>query len=73
VDRKNTKSYKLGRNIFKLRKLKSLTQEQLAEKAGFTRNYLARVETGRKNISLQLLFKIAEILDVPEKELFDFK
>ena len=73
MDRKNTKSYKLGRNIFKLRKLKSLTQEQLAEKAGFTRNYLARVETGRKNISLQLLFKIAEILDVPEKELFDFK
>lgn len=37
---------KIGAKILYFRKIRGLTQEQLAEKVGITAKYLSRVETG---------------------------
>lgn len=68
-----TKLKKLGKNIKKYRKLIGLTQNGLAEKADSSREYISRLETGRSIPSLPYLFKLAEALEVSEKDLFDFE
>jgi transcriptional regulator with XRE-family HTH domain len=62
---------KLSKRIEELRKKKSLTQEQLAEKAGLHRAYFWDIENGR-NISIKTAYKIAHALGVTLSELFDF-
>ena len=59
----------LGRHIQRLREARGLTQEALAEKAHWSRGYLARVETGRYEPSLTMLAKVAKALRVPVAEL----
>jgi len=72
VNNKSTKSYKLGRNIYKYRKSTGINQNDFAEKLDISREHLAKIETGKRNLSLTLLFRIAEELNIPEKDLFDF-
>ena len=43
--------------------MKGLTQEQLAEKAGFTRSNVYNVEAGRYSVGIDILAKLAEALD----------
>ncbi|MBR1424135.1 helix-turn-helix transcriptional regulator [bacterium] len=62
----------LGRNIKKYREVNHLSQNELAEKVDLSREYLARVETGCKRISLKKLFAIADALEVKCSELVDF-
>ncbi len=62
----------LGKNIQKARKNKHLSQNALAEKLDISREHLAKIETAKRCISLGLLFKTAEVLDVSEKDLFNF-
>lgn len=62
----------LGKNIKKYRKLKNLSQNQLAEMVDLSREHLACIETGKEFISLRKLFLIADILEVPVKNLIDF-
>lgn len=63
----------LGQNIKKYRNLKSISQEELAEIVGLSREYIARVETGVKRISLKKLFEIADKLEVNCSDLVNFK
>lgn len=63
---------KLGQNIKRCRKLKGLSQNELAEIVNFSREHLACIETGREFISLRKLFQIADTLEVSLKELIDF-
>lgn len=63
----------LGKNIKKYRKLKNLSQNQLAEMVDLSREHLACIETGKVFISLRKLFLIADILEVPVKNLIDFE
>ncbi|HIS82601.1 helix-turn-helix transcriptional regulator [bacterium] len=63
----------LGKNIKKYRKLKNLSQNQLAEMVDLSREHLACIETGKEFISLRKLFLIADILEVPVKNLIDFE
>ena len=67
-----TKLNKLGANIQKYRKLKGYSQNELAELLDISREHLAKLETAKRRISLKLLFKVAETLDVKEKVLFDY-
>ena len=55
------------------RKLKSMTQEKLAEEVGITPQYLSRIENGgyTKSVSLSTLMKIAEKLGITMSELMD--
>lgn len=66
------KLVKFGKNIAKYRKAKHLSQNVLAEKLDISREHLAKVETAKRGISIELLFKIAEVLEIEEKQLFEF-
>ncbi|MBR2068658.1 MAG: helix-turn-helix transcriptional regulator [Candidatus Gastranaerophilales bacterium] len=68
-----TKIIALGKNIQKARKMNNLSQNELAEKLDISREHLAKVETAKRCISLKLLFKVAEVLKIQEKDLFDFE
>ena len=64
----------LGLKIAYYRKKRGYTQENLAEKVGISLNFLAQVEgTGTiRGISLETLFKMADVLQVaPSKRLED--
>ena len=63
----------LGQNIKKYRNLKNISQETLAEIVGLSGEYIARVETGVKRISLKKLFEIADTLEVNCSDLVNFK
>ena len=67
-----TKLQILGKNIQKFRKEKNLSQNELAEQLGISREHLAKIETAKRCISLKLLFRLSEVLEVPEYKLFDF-
>jgi transcriptional regulator with XRE-family HTH domain len=59
----------LGMKVRALRDRRAMTQEVLAQKAGISRGYLARVETGRHEPTLTTLRKLAKALGVPVSEL----
>lgn len=66
---------KIGLKVSYYRKLRSLTQEELAEKADISRTTIAHLESPDKfhGTSLSTLFKIADALDIHVKKLFDFE
>lgn len=61
----------IGQRIKELRKRKGLSQEELAERAKTSINYLSRMERGTENPTLDMLLKIADALEVETWELFD--
>lgn len=54
----------LGLNIAYYRKQLGLTQEQLAEKAGVERSRISKTEIAWVGTSLDMVFKIADALEV---------
>jgi len=52
-------------NIKTFRKIANISQEDLAEKTGLTRNYLALIESGKRQPSLSTLRRISKVLKVP--------
>jgi transcriptional regulator with XRE-family HTH domain len=60
----------LGRRIAELRAAQELTQEQLAERAEMTVQYLQRVESGRENLTVKSLLRFGELLDATIMDLF---
>ena len=54
----------LGLNIAYYRKMRGLTQEQLAEKAGIERSRVSKTEIAWIGISLDMVYKIADALEV---------
>jgi transcriptional regulator with XRE-family HTH domain len=62
-----------GKRLRELRSSKDLTQEDLAIKAGFSRSYYTEIETGKRNISLLNLYRIAQCLNVSLSDLLTFK
>ena len=50
-----------------------MTQQQLAERAGCTRQTIIAVEQGKYVPSLELAFKIARALVVPLEEVFQYE
>ena len=54
----------IGKNIRKYRLMKKFRQEDLAEKAGLTTNYIGMVERGEKIPSLETFIKIVNALGV---------
>ena len=69
---KTTKLINLGKNIRNARKLKNLSQNELAEILDISREHLAKIETAKRTISLGLLFKVSESLNITESELLKF-
>jgi transcriptional regulator with XRE-family HTH domain len=59
----------LGEAIRARRKKARLSQEQLAEKADLTRNYIGDIERAEKKITLETLAKIAKVLKCRVRDL----
>ena len=60
----------LGKNLRALRKLKKLTQSDLAEAAGINQGTVSRIEDGRiSNVNEQVLEDLADALDVAISQL----
>jgi transcriptional regulator with XRE-family HTH domain len=55
--------------IKKIRKARSLTQDQLAELSGLNRTHLYRIESGKQSMTLRTLKLVADALDVRVREL----
>ena len=61
-----------GMRIKELRKVRKLSQEQLAEKADISSKYMSRIEMGQHFPSLDILTKLADSLHVELKDFFEF-
>jgi len=59
----------LGERITRLRKLKNVTQVQLAEKLGVSQQTIQSYEVGRRRIQVDSLPPLAEVLGVSVEEL----
>ena len=59
----------LGACVRALREQRSLSQENLAAKAGISYQYLSGVETGKENFSIQVLESLAKSLGLPVRAL----
>jgi transcriptional regulator with XRE-family HTH domain len=56
---------RIGQNLKKLRMKQGWSQQRLADEAGIVRRYLPELESGRKNVSILTLEKLAAALQVP--------
>jgi len=61
---------KFGNRVREARKLKNLSQEELAFRADVHRTYIGMIERAEKNITLLNIEKIANALDLNIKDLF---
>ena len=59
-------------NIRQLRKARKLSQEELAEAVGTTRQTITSIEVGKYTASLPLAYKIARFFGLTIEEVFDF-
>ena len=60
---------KFGVKVRELRKLKNISQEELAHKADLHRTYIGMIERAEKNITLLNVEKIAKALNLTISEL----
>lgn len=63
----------LGLNISYFRKLKGLSQSQLAEKVNISRTHMSRIETADCAVSLDVVFNISDALEISVEKLFEFR
>ncbi|HHX77322.1 MAG TPA: helix-turn-helix transcriptional regulator [Firmicutes bacterium] len=63
-------SMALGKKIKAMRRLKRLTQRDLAQHIGISVSQLSCIERGRKSPSADVVLKIARALGVPLNEFF---
>lgn len=59
-----------GERVHQLRKVKDISQEELAHRADLHRTYIGMIERAEKNITLLNIEKIANALDVTIHDLF---
>lgn len=65
----------LGLNIAYYRKLRNLTQMDLAEFTDLSRTHISNIEAPNMatHVSLDTIFSIAEVLQISAKDLLDFR
>jgi putative transcriptional regulator len=64
---------RINNNIRTLRFFQGeMTQQQLAEKVGVTRQTIIAMEKGKYSPSLELAFRMAQVFDVPLEEVFSY-
>jgi putative transcriptional regulator len=68
------KKIEITNNIRKLRFFANeMTQQELAEKAGASRQTIIAIEAGKYSPSLELAFRIADAFGVKIAEVFDYQ
>ena len=74
MGQKHSQEYKsIGQTICKYRKLRGLTQEQLADRACISISYLTKIEAPNcdQPFSLEVILDIAEVLEVSVHQLLE--
>ena len=56
--------YSIGQRIRKYRKIRGLSQEQLAERIGISVTHMSHIETGNTKLSLPVFVDLANVLEV---------
>ena len=71
----NAQLMELGLNIAYYRKLKGMTQAQLAQKVGISRTHSSNIEAPKMatQISVETLLKVADVLEIKTWKLFAFR
>ena len=64
---------KFANNIKKYREQKGYNKSRMSELVGCDLSYIGKIERSEKYPNLKMIFKIAEALEVPAKNLFDFE
>jgi len=62
-----------GLNVVYYRKKKGLSQTQLAELADIHWTYVSAIELGKVSVSFDVLFRLAQVLEVPVSKLFEIR
>lgn len=73
MDRHYKDYIQIGLNIMRFRKERGLTQEELADLTGYTRNHIQRVETAYSKPTVGLLLDVSKALDVSIERLFEIR
>ena len=74
MDKNFKNKYKnLGLNIAFYRKSRGYTQLQLAELIDIDRRHMSAIELANVGASLDVIFKICNVLNVSESDLFSFR
>lgn len=74
MDKNYRESYrKLGLNIAHYRKDRGYTQMQLAELLDIDRSHMSAIELATVGVSLDVIFRLCEVLELNPRELFDFR
>ncbi|MEE0947081.1 MAG: helix-turn-helix transcriptional regulator [Acutalibacteraceae bacterium] len=74
MDNSQKSKYKyLGLNIAYYRKERGLSQSELAEYIDISRTHMSRIETADCAVSLDVVFKICDVLRLKPCKLFEFR
>lgn len=60
-----------GKRLNQLRKEKKMSQEMLAELSGLNRPYISAIEQGKRNVSIEVIEKLAQALNIEIKNFFE--
>lgn len=63
---------KVGKRIKELRNKLGISQEELAFRSEIHRTYIASLEVGKRNVSIETLEKVVNALEVSLSEFFKF-
>ncbi len=63
---------KVGKRIKQLRNQLGISQEELAFRSNVHRTYIASVEVGKRNLTINVLEKIVNALEVTLSDFFNF-
>lgn len=63
---------KIGKRIKELRNQMGISQEELAFRSSVHRTYIAGVEVGKRNLTVAVLEKIVNALEISLSEFFKF-
>ena len=63
---------KVGKRIKELRNKLEISQEELAFRSEIHRTYIASLEVGKRNVSIETLEKVVNALEVSMSEFFKF-
>lgn len=63
----------LGFNIAYYRKLNKYTQMKLSELLDVDRSYISKIELGRVGVSLDIVFRLSDLFEIPAYKLFYFR
>lgn len=71
MTKKKSAQKDFGEKLKELRRLKKISQEELAFRANLHRTYISDVERGRRNISINNIKKLAKALEIEIADFFN--